>query len=144
MGRFTGMGVLLGALTLLRGPAGTTPDQRGRPYIDLAPTIYRQRLVVEGISATEITAEMISDYLRRLGPVLDMVVLTDPVTHRSEMYGESAWVHWSTSGAHAYIWDSPLLFVSVDIYTCKAFDPAVAIEFTRATLGLVQVTAKGF
>lgn len=113
-------------------------------YTDLAPMIWRQRLVVEGLLDSALTAPQISDYLRRLGPVLDMRVLTDPITHRSPLYGEAGWVHWETSGVHLYAWDRPLLFASIDIYTCKAFVPAVAVEFTRSALGLTRTTWKEF
>ena len=37
----------------------------------------------------------------------------------------------SHSGAHFYAWEQPRLFFSVDIYTCKAFSAAAAVEFTR-------------
>ncbi|MGV1006284.1 MAG: S-adenosylmethionine decarboxylase [Candidatus Nanopelagicales bacterium] len=118
-------------------------------YVDLAPAIYRQRLVVEGIPEMTITAEVISDYLRDLGPVLQMIVLTEPVTHLSIKFGWSGWSHWSTSGVHMYSWDKEpradsFPFVSVDIYTCKAFDPQVAFEFTRERLQLAVATMKEF
>lgn len=113
-------------------------------FKDLAPMIYRQRLVVEGTPARSVDDQMISDYLRELGSVLDMRVLTDPVTHRSELYGWAGWVHWETSGTHIYAWDRPLLFVSVDIYTCKPFEPQLALEFTATKLHLTRVSIKEF
>jgi S-adenosylmethionine decarboxylase len=73
-----------------------------------------------------------------------MKVLTDPVTHLSETYGWAGWVHWETSGAHFYAWDTPRLFFSVDVYTCKPFDAAVAAEFTRKALGASVITFKEF
>lgn len=113
-------------------------------YVDLAPRIHRQRLVVEGIPAKPITREEIVDYLRELGDVTEMLVLTDPVTHESPMYGWAGWVHWETSGAHFYAWDVPQLFFSVDIYTCKAFDPDEVVRFTADTFAASTITAKSF
>lgn len=98
---------------------------------DLAPMIYRQRLVIEGCPAQAITDDHIKDYLVKLSGQLKMETLIDPVTHRSDKYGWAGWIHWESSGAHFYAWEQPLLFFSVDIYTCKAFKPEVAIEFTR-------------
>ncbi len=98
---------------------------------DLAPEIHRQRLVVEGYPTKPLKAEQIKTYLKQLSDVLKMRTLTEPVTHRSEKYGEAAWIHWETSGAHFYAWDQPRLFFSVDIYTCKAFEAKDAVEFTR-------------
>ncbi|MDA8208762.1 MAG: S-adenosylmethionine decarboxylase [Actinomycetota bacterium] len=112
--------------------------------VDLAPDIYRQRLVIEGIPAAPINDVQIVAYLRDLGTVCGMKVLTDPVTHLSETYGWAGWVHWETSGAHFYAWETPRLFFSVDIYTCKPFDAAVAAEFTRKALGASVITFREF
>ena len=114
------------------------------PLPDLAPMILRQRLVIEGIPARPLTAEQIRCYLVALGDVCDMVVLTEPVTHRSDKFGWAGWVHWETSGTHLYAWEQPLLFFSVDIYTCKAFDPARAVAFTEASFSASTIVAKGF
>lgn len=67
-----------------------------------------------------------------------------PVTHRSTKYGWAAWIHWETSGAHFYAWDQPRLFFSVDIYTCKAFDPELAISFTDSYFSPIRIAAKAF
>ena len=112
--------------------------------VDLAPDIYRQRLVIEGVPAAPINDAQIVKYLRDLGTVCGMKVLTDPVTHLSETYGWAGWVHWETSGAHFYAWDTPRLFFSVDVYTCKPFDAAVAAEFTRKALGASVITFREF
>lgn len=98
---------------------------------DLAPTIYRQRLVIEGYPQHAISDSQITDYLSQLSRVIDMHELIAPVTHRSETFGWAGWIHWETSGAHFYAWEQPLLFFSVDIYTCKAFDPQTAVTFTK-------------
>jgi hypothetical protein len=114
-------------------------------FKDLAPTIHRQRLVIEGYPGFVITDEHIKDYLAQLSPLLGMVTVLDPVTHCSDKYGWAGWIHWETSGAHFYAWERPLLFFSVDIYTCKEFDPKVAIElFTKKYFQASEVVAKEF
>lgn len=130
--------------TVLSAPPVDPATAMDDDYVDLAPQIHRQRLVVEGIPSHPIRRIEIVDYLRELGAVTDMVVLTDPVTHQSPMYGWAGWVHWETSGAHFYAWDVPKLFFSVDIYTCKAFDPAEVVRFTAETFGATTITAKSF
>jgi S-adenosylmethionine decarboxylase len=115
-----------------------------QPYTDLAPTIYRQRMVIEGFPTAPITDSAIADYLEKLSHVLDMKTLIHPVTHRSDLFGWAGWVHWETSGAHFYAWEQPQLFFSVDIYTCKAFDPRAAEKFTREYFGAETVTYKEF
>jgi S-adenosylmethionine/arginine decarboxylase-like enzyme len=114
------------------------------PFRDLAPSILRQRLVIEGTRARVITAAEIRDYLVSLSHVCAMKVLIEPVTHRSDRFGWAGWVHWETSGAHFYAWDEPFVFFSVDIYTCKAFDAQRAVEFTRSYFDADEVVAKEF
>ena len=102
-----------------------------REMTDLAPDIYRQRLVIEGLVPTPIGPEAIEEYLGQLSHVLDMTTVLEPITHQSERFGWAGWIHWETSGAHFYAWDEPTLFFSVDIYTCKSFSADRAVDFTR-------------
>ena len=113
-------------------------------YTDLAPAILRQRLVIEGYPSFPITAEHIKDYLKKLSDVTEMVTLIEPVTHCSDLYGWAGWIHWETSGAHFYAWERPLLFFSVDVYTCKAFDPQKVVDFTQEYFKTTKVTFKEF
>ncbi len=117
---------------------------RSGAWRDLAPDIVRQRLVIEGIPAHPVDAGQIRTYLSALSREVDMVQLLEPVTHRSDLYGWAGWIHWETSGAHFYAWERPQLFFSVDIYTCKAFDPEVAVAFTADFLAARAVVAKSF
>jgi S-adenosylmethionine decarboxylase len=120
------------------------PREATEPYVDLAPVIVRQRLVVEGYPQRPVTAEEICTYLRGLSEVTEMVTLIDPVTHASPLYGWAGWIHWETSGAHFYAWDQPVLFFSVDLYTCKAFDPAVVVAYTKSFFSAEVITSKEF
>lgn len=113
-------------------------------FHDLAPSIHRQRLVIEGYPRKPITDTDIKRFLSRLSTELDMKDLIEPVTHRSDTYGWAGWIHWETSGAHFYAWEQPLLFFSVDIYTCKPFNPVAAIHFTSNFFEASDVTAKDF
>lgn len=115
-----------------------------KDYRDLAPAIYRQRLVIEGYPAGPIADNEIIDFLSDLTGVLDMVPILTPVVSRSDQYGWAGWIHWETSGAHFYAWEQPTLFFSVDIYTCKPFDAAVAAEFTAKRFRASDITTKAF
>ncbi len=106
---------------------------------DLAPAIYRQRLVVEGIPSRPLTDTDVSGYLSGLSEALDMQALIPPVTHLSPAFGWAGWIHWETSGAHMYAWDAPMLFFSVDIYTCKPFSETAAVEYTATVLDAQQI-----
>jgi hypothetical protein len=126
---------VVGTLDVLQGCA---------PSVDLAPDIYRQRLVIEGIVARPITGDEIHDYLAQLSPVLVMVTILDPVTHCSPQYGWAGWIHWETSGAHMYAWDRPRLFFSADIYTCKPFATATAVGHTMRFFSPLQIWYREF
>jgi S-adenosylmethionine decarboxylase len=115
-----------------------------REMIDLAPMIFRQRLVIEGTCSEPIDDQQITTYLRQLSDVCGMHALIEPVTHRSDLYGWAGWIHWETSGAHLYAWEQPVLFFSVDIYTCKGFDPERAVAFTRSFFRAPDITARTF
>jgi len=114
------------------------------PPPDLAPDIFRQRLVVEGSCRQPIDGVQIADYLRRLSEVCGMRTLIEPVTHHSERYGWAGWIHWETSGAHFYAWEQPTLFFSVDIYACRRFEPGEVVEFTRQFFDPTDVVAFTF
>ena len=100
-------------------------------------------MFIEGLRDTPFTANEITTYLVKLGELLDMLPLATPFTHLSEKYGWSAWMHWETSGVHFYSWDkrNPVFF-SVDIYTCKKFDPKIAVTFTETHLKATQIVSK--
>jgi S-adenosylmethionine decarboxylase len=73
-----------------------------------------------------------------------MITIIDPVTHVSELYGWAGWIHWETSGAHFYSWERPISFFSVDIYTCKAFDPRTVLDFTERYFRTTEIVAREF
>jgi S-adenosylmethionine/arginine decarboxylase-like enzyme len=111
---------------------------------NLAPEIFRQRLVIEGTMPNAITDLQIKDYLSKLSGVLKMRTVLDPVTHRSDKFGWAGWIHWETSGAHFYAWEQPRLFFSVDIYTCKEFQVQEAVDFTRDYFAATNIESKSF
>jgi S-adenosylmethionine/arginine decarboxylase-like enzyme len=121
----------------------STPLSEGE-LPNLALEIYRQRLVVEGVPEAPLDDGAIRSYLLELSEICEMKVLIDPVTHRSERYGWAGWIHWEASGVHVYAWESPILFFSVDIYTCKPFDMSAAVDFTRSAFDARQIVAKAF
>ena len=112
--------------------------------VDLAPSIYRQRLVIEATCDDVIGSRAISDYLTGLSDVCDMALLMPPVTHYSGQYGWAGWVHWETSGAHMYAWERPIKFFSVDIYTCKSFNPDRAVAYTVECFSIHEIVSRGF
>lgn len=112
--------------------------------LDLAPEIWRQRVVVEGTCPEPIDAEAIKAYLTALSTEIDMVALIEPVTHQSPLYGWAGWIHWETSGAHFYAWDEPRLFFSVDVYACKPFSAQAVVDLTQRWFAATTIVHKEF
>ena len=112
---------------------------------ELAPAIHRQRMIIEGTLSDALEAEIMSDYIMKITEVLNMTYVTAPILNYDEEYGWCAYMHWKESGVHMYAWDDhDPPFFSVDIYTCKEFDPLDALAFTEDFFGdrLIDVVWK--
>ena len=107
-----------------------------RMWKELAPSIHRQRMIIEGTLLNALKPEDMSAYVMKITKVLNMTYVTAPILNYDEKYGWCAYMHWKESGIHMYAWDNHKPpFFSIDIYTCKKFDPSEAVEFTKIFLG---------
>ena len=104
---------------------------------NLAPNIFRQRLLIEAFYTIEINKEILEKYLLDLAKHLNLRTYGKPVVFapasgvgKEENAGYDAFVPLIDSGISAYIW-THAKFLSALIYTCKGFDEPEAIEFTR-------------
>lgn len=104
---------------------------------NLAPEIFRKRLIIEGKYEAEINTEkFVEDFLIDLSKELDMTIITGPTI--SSATGKTKSIHdgyegslvWAESGANTYIWTN-FNFCTVDIYSCKNFDSVKAIKFIQ-------------
>jgi S-adenosylmethionine decarboxylase len=109
---------------------------------DLAPDIFRQRLLLEGYYSGEMTAGRVNEYLLGAAAHLGLRTYAPPIVFspaegmgREENAGFDAFVPLIDSGISAYIW-SQAAFFSVLLYTCKGFDEKAAAEFTRDFFGV--------
>lgn len=101
-------------------------------WIDLAPEICRQRMIIEGILYNSFPPKSMERYCEEISKVLDMTPVSAPQLSFEEKYGWCCFMHWKESGMHIYSWEnrSPKFF-SIDIYTCKKFNPEHAINYTQ-------------
>lgn len=104
---------------------------------NLAPDIFRQRLLLEGFYTIELDCEVLKQYLLDLAAVLNLRTYSEPIIFspdsgmgKEENAGYDAFVPLIDSGISAYIW-SRSQFFSILLYTCKGFDEQAAIDFTR-------------
>ncbi len=104
---------------------------------NLAPNIFRQRLLIEGFYTIDVSRESLEKYLLNVAERLELRTYGKPIifapasgTGKEENAGYDAFVPLIDSGISAYFWSSAKFF-SIVIYTCKGFDEQAAINFTR-------------
>ena len=109
---------------------------------DLAPSVFRKRLLVEGFYSGAMTEQRVRGFLLDLAERLGMRTYGDPVVYapasgmgREENAGFDAFVPLIDSGISAYFWSGQGFF-SILIYTCKDFDTAAAVEIVGELLGV--------
>ena len=102
---------------------------------NIAPDIFRQRLLVEGFYTINVEADVIKTFLLGLATALDLRTYGDPIVFspasgmgRDENAGYDAFVPLIDSGISAYVWTEHQFF-SVVLYTCKGFEKDNAIQF---------------
>lgn len=103
---------------------------------NLAPDIFRQRLLLEGYYSGEMTGDRVKEYLLGVAEHLNLRTYAEPIvfTPAAGMGTEAnggfdAFVPLIDSGISAYIW-SKAEFFSILLYTCKGFDESAAAKFT--------------
>ena len=113
---------------------------------DIAPEIFRQRLLVEGRFTCDLDAAVVSRFMVDLAGALGLRTYGDPIVHSPDAMiatgegkpknaGYDAFVPLVDSGIAAYFWTEPKFF-SIVIYTCAAFDEERAVAFAREALAV--------
>lgn len=109
---------------------------------NLAPNIFRQRLLIEGFYTIQMSQEILEQYLLNLAQHLNLRTYGKPIIFvpatgmgREENAGYDAFVPLIDSGISVYIWSNARFF-SIVIYTCKGFEAEGAIEFTKEYLAV--------
>ncbi len=116
---------------------------------DLAPHIFRQRLLMEGIYRIDVDRDVLARYMSGLAAHLDMRAYGEAVIYspaglgKHENQGFDAFLPLIDSGIAAYVWSSARLF-SIVLYTCKGFDAARAVAFTREFFAAEAVESMTF
>lgn len=116
---------------------------------NLAPTVFRQRLLIEANYRKDVRQADVETYLRELPKTLNLRIYTDPVVYspggegKEINQGYDGFVALIDSGISIYVWES-VKFLSVVIYTCKGFDDAAAIAFTRQFFDVTDLEQMAF
>lgn len=104
---------------------------------DLAPEIFRQRLLMEGRWTIDVDTETVRDFLLGVAAELRLTPYGEPIIFspaagegRPENAGFDSFLPLINSGIAGYFW-AEAQFFSVVIYSCTPFDPDAAVAFTR-------------
>jgi S-adenosylmethionine decarboxylase len=132
---------------LLRGPTASSDTRE--TMRDLAPTITRQRLLIEGYYTTDVDEQVIRRFLAELAESLglrtygDATVFAPAGQGRDENAGYDAFVPLIDSGISLYVWTAQR-FLALVVFTCKDFDADTAVEFTRDFFSMSQEEHQAF
>ena len=106
---------------------------------DLAPEIFRQRLLVEGRYRAIVDAAAVEGFLFGLAAALGLTPYGQAVVHAPGGRGQEinqgfdAFLPLVDSGIAAYFWSRPGFF-SIVVYSCAPFQPQAALDFCREAL----------
>jgi S-adenosylmethionine decarboxylase len=116
---------------------------------NLAPGIFRKRLLVEGYFTIEVNEQTLVDFFAYITSGLSLKTYGEPIVHatsgagRDENQGYDAFVPLIDSGIYIAIWQQQK-FLSLIIYTCKDFPDDQAISLTRSYFGVAEVASSLF
>ncbi|MBS7612760.1 S-adenosylmethionine decarboxylase [Candidatus Bathyarchaeota archaeon] len=105
---------------------------------NLKPEIQRERLIIEGFYDVSLSQEFLKNFLIGLSKTLDMKVIAGPYLFSPNSFsklhhGLGGFMAWAESGVTFYSW-GPHKFFTLDIYSCKAFDTKLALEYVKKKL----------
>jgi len=104
---------------------------------NIAPDIYRQRLLIEGYYNIDVSPDTVASFLYGVAEYLDLRTYGEPVIHspggkgREVNQGFDAFIPLVDSGISLYIWSSARFFSAI-IYSCRAFEASRAVAFAES------------
>jgi len=119
------------------------------PLTDIAPDIFRKRLLVEGFYSREVSAETLETYFEWITAGLGLKTYGAPVIHRTSGQGKElnegfdGFVPLIDSGIYVAVWVNRR-FLSTILYTCAPFDEERAIDLVREHFALGEHQAALF
>ncbi|HEY0609514.1 MAG TPA: hypothetical protein VGD35_07650 [Chitinophaga sp.] len=110
---------------------------------NLAPDIFRKRLLVEGYFTIEVNEQTLVDFFAYITSGLSLKTYGQPIVHatsgagKEENQGYDAFVPLIDSGIYIAIWQAQK-FLSLIIYTCKDFPEDQAIALTQSYFSVAK------
>jgi S-adenosylmethionine decarboxylase len=106
------------------------------PLTNIAPEIFRKRLLVEGYFKVDVTETTLKGYFSRITSGLGLRTYGEPIIHRTNGAGKDinegfdGFVPLVDSGIYIAVWVNPK-FLSTIIYTCGDFDAERAVSLVK-------------
>jgi hypothetical protein len=106
------------------------------PLTNIAPEVFRKRLLVEGYFGVEVTEDSLRDYFTRITSGLGLRTYGEPIIHKTSGAGKEVnegfdgFVPLIDSGIYIAVWVNPK-FLSTIIYTCGEFDAEKAVGLVK-------------
>jgi len=116
---------------------------------NLAPDIVRQRILIEGYYTVTIDEDVIREFFAAITQRLDLRTYDVPVVFaprgegKDDNEGYDAFVPLIDSGISLYVWTGPR-FLSIVVFTCKAFDADAAVEATGKFFAMTDIEHSAF
>ena len=110
---------------------------------NIAPDIFRKRLLIEGYFDVEVTEDTLRSYFSRITSGLGLRTYGEPIIHRTSGAGKDinegfdGFVPLIDSGIYIGVW-SNAKFLSTIIYTCGEFDEARAASLVAEIFQLSE------
>ena len=119
------------------------------PLTDIAPDIFRKRLLFEGYFSVEVSAETVRKYFSHITTELGLRTYGDPIVHTTGGAGKDVnegfdgFVPLIDSGIYISVWVNPK-FLSTIIYTCGEFDSELAVNTVKEFFQISEFQAAIF
>jgi hypothetical protein len=116
---------------------------------NIAPDIFRKRLLIEGYYTIEVIEETIKNFFSYITAELSLRTYGSPIVHATSGVGKEsnqgydAFVPLIDSGIYISVWVNKK-FLSLIVYTCKDFNETEALEKTKSFFQLTQSEHKLF
>ena len=116
---------------------------------DLAPDVFRQRLLIEGIFRRQVDEDAIGEYFGKITKALNLEMYGEPIIFspgglgKEQNQGYDAFVPLIDSGISVYVWTKAKL-LSIVMFTCKGFDEKAAVEVTKEFFDIGEIEYQSF
>ena len=113
------------------------------PLTNIAPEVFRKRLLVEGYFGVEVTEDSLREYFSRITTELGLRTYGEPIIHKTSGAGKDlnegfdGFVPLIDSGIYIGVWVNPK-FLSTIIYTCGEFDADNAVSLVKEIFQLSE------